>query len=50
MGERWDQTIANLLLLSLIDLPSGRALIVDGAQQVGILRGGDGFGVFRSYI
>jgi thiamine pyrophosphokinase len=43
MGDRWDQTIANLLLLSLIDLPSGRALIVDGVQQVGLLRGGETF-------
>lgn len=43
MGDRWDQTIANLLLLSLVDLPSGRALIVDGRQQVGLLRAGEAF-------
>ncbi len=43
MGDRWDQTIANLLLLSQIDLPSGRALIVDGRQRVGLLRAGETF-------
>lgn len=43
MGDRWDQTLANMLLLSLVDLPSGRALIVDGRQQVGLLRAGETF-------
>lgn len=41
MGERWDQTLANVLLLRSINLPSGRTRIVDGTQQIGILRGGD---------
>ncbi len=41
MGERWDQTIANLLLLGTVGLPSGRVRIVDGTQQIGIVRGGE---------
>ncbi len=41
MGARWDQTLANVLLLAELDLPAGRALLADGNQEVCLLRGGE---------
>jgi thiamine pyrophosphokinase len=41
MGERWDQTLANLTLLAAFDLPAGRLRLIDGSQEVCLVRGGE---------
>ncbi len=39
LGGRWDQTLANVLLLALPRLDSARIRLIDGAQQISLLRG-----------
>jgi thiamine pyrophosphokinase len=39
LGGRWDQTLANLLLLALPALASARIRLLDGSQEIGLLRG-----------
>ena len=39
LGLRWDQTLANLMLLALPDLAAVRVRLVDGNQQVTLIRG-----------
>ncbi len=39
LGDRWDQTLANALLLALPVLARTRTWLVDGPQQVTLLRG-----------
>jgi thiamine pyrophosphokinase len=39
LGDRWDQTLANALLLALPVLARTRTWLVDGSQQVTLLRG-----------
>lgn len=39
LGGRWDQTLANLLLLALPDLDTARLRLVDGEQQIFLIRG-----------
>lgn len=41
LGARWDQTIANLLLPVTADLSNIHIRLVDGPQEVMLLRGGD---------
>ena len=39
LGGRWDQTFANLLLLALPALSSTRIRLLDGTQEISLLRG-----------
>ena len=39
LGGRWDQTLANVHLLALPRLNSARIRLIDGAQQISLLRG-----------
>lgn len=39
LGGRWDQTLANVLLLALPALASARIRLLDGNQEIGLLRG-----------
>jgi thiamine pyrophosphokinase len=39
LGGRWDQTLANLLLLAHEDFRSVRIRLVDGAQQIYLIQG-----------
>ncbi len=39
LGLRWDQTLANLMLLTLPELASVRVRLADGNQQVTLIRG-----------
>jgi thiamine pyrophosphokinase len=39
LGARWDQTLANLLLLAHPDFHGARLRLVDGAQQIYLIRG-----------
>ncbi len=39
LGGRWDQTLANLLLPALPGLKSARLRLVDGRQQIYLIRG-----------
>ncbi len=39
LGGRWDQTFANLLLLALPTVSSTRIRLLDGTQEIGLLRG-----------
>jgi len=39
LGGRWDQTLANLLLLAHPDFRAARVRLVDGAQQVYLVQG-----------
>ena len=38
LGVRWDQTLANLLLLTLPELSSARVRLLDGKQQIYLIR------------
>jgi len=39
LGARWDQTLANLLLLAHPDFRAVRLRLIDGAQQIYLIRG-----------
>jgi thiamine pyrophosphokinase len=39
LGGRWDQTLANLLLLAHTDFRSARLRLIDGAQQIYLVQG-----------
>jgi len=41
LGARWDQTLANLLLPAADDLASMRIRLVDGSQEMVLLRAGE---------
>ena len=41
LGRRWDQTLANLLLPAAVDLSGIQISLLDGAQEVTLLRGGE---------
>jgi thiamine pyrophosphokinase len=41
LGERWDQTLANLLLPAAADLSGVRISLLDGPQEIMLLRGND---------
>ena len=41
LGARWDQTLANLLLPAAKEFASTRIRLVDGAQEIQLLRGGE---------
>jgi thiamine pyrophosphokinase len=41
LGARWDMTLANLMLLTHPAFQSTRIQIVDGNQEINLLRGGD---------
>jgi len=41
LGARWDQTLANLLLPASQALCCARITLVDGAQEIHLLRGGE---------
>lgn len=41
LGARWDQTLANLLLPVSADLQGCRITLVDGKQEIRLLKGGD---------
>jgi len=41
LGRRWDQTLANLLLPAAAELQDMTIRLVDGPQEVVLLRGGD---------
>jgi thiamine pyrophosphokinase len=41
LGARWDQTLANLLLPASPELDSCRIVLIDGPQEIRLLRGGD---------
>ena len=41
LGARWDQTLANLLLPAAVDLDDLTIRLMDGPQEVVLLRGGD---------
>lgn len=40
LGDRWDQTLANLLLPAAAGLEAARLRLVDGRQEVSLLRAG----------
>jgi len=41
VGDRWDQTLANLLLPALPELAAARIWLIDGPSRATILRSGD---------
>ena len=41
MGSRWDQSLANLLLLAMVELAGTQARLVDGPQEAALVRGGE---------
>ena len=41
LGERWDQTLANLLLPASPKFPEMRIVLIDGPQEIHTLRGGE---------
>ena len=41
MGSRWDQSLANLLLLAMVELAGTQVRLVDGPQEAALVRGGE---------
>jgi len=41
LGARWDQTLANLLLPAAVEFTAARIRLIDGAQEIQLLRGGE---------
>ena len=41
MGSRWDQSLANLLLLAMVELAGAQVRLVDGPQEAALVRGGE---------
>ena len=41
LGARWDQTLANLLLPAASDLQESLIVLMDGPQEIRLLRGGE---------
>ncbi len=46
LGARWDQTLANLLLPAADDFAGAQVRLLDGNQEVVLLRGGDRLTVY----
>ena len=41
LGARWDMTLANVMLLAAPELAGCRVRILDGMQEISLVRGGE---------